>query len=75
MYSNLEAEMVRHGLTRKDLAAALGVRYATIVDKLKGRYGFTLNEAFEIKNKFFPKLSLEYLFTKQNSNISSPNKR
>jgi DNA-binding XRE family transcriptional regulator len=62
MYRNLEAEMIREGVTRKDLAEALGVRYATVIDKLKGRYSFTLDEAFIIRNKFFPHLSFEYLF-------------
>ena len=53
MYRNLEAEMAREGITRKDLAETLGVRYATIIDKMKGRYSFTLDEAFIIRNKFF----------------------
>ncbi|MCR2045524.1 helix-turn-helix transcriptional regulator [Anaerosalibacter massiliensis] len=65
MYKNLEAEMVRRGITRKDLAKSLDVRYATIIDKLKGRYSFTLDEAFKIKNKYFPTLSFEYLFETQ----------
>lgn len=62
MYRNLEAEMVRQGITRKDLAQLLDVRYATIIDKLKGKFSFTLDEAFKIKNSFFSNLSFEYLF-------------
>lgn len=62
MYRNLEAEMVREGITRKDLAELLDVRYATVVDKLKGKFSFTLDEAFKIKNGFFSDLSFEYLF-------------
>lgn len=62
MYKNLEAEMVREGVTRNDLAKTLGVRYATVIDKLKGRYSFTLDEAFIIRNKHFPHFSIEYLF-------------
>ncbi len=62
MYRNLEAEMAREGITRKDLAETLGVRYATIIDKMKGRYSFTLDEAFKIRNEYFPNLSFEYLF-------------
>ena len=57
--------MVREGVTRKNLAEALNVRYATIIDKLKGRYSFTLDEAFVIRNKFFPHLSFEYLFERK----------
>ena len=62
MYRNLEAEMAREGIDRKDLANLLNVRYATIIDKLKGRFSFTLDEAFIIKNNYFSELSFEYLF-------------
>lgn len=62
MYKNLEAEMAREGVMRKDLAELLNVRYATIIDKLKGRFNFTLDEAFKIRNEYFPHLSFEYLF-------------
>lgn len=62
MYRNLEAEMARNGITRKDISSFLNVRYATVVQKLSGKYRFKLDEAFTIKKKFFPELSLEYLF-------------
>lgn len=65
IYPNLEAEMARLGLKRKDLAAALGVRSATIYDKLNGKYQFTLNEAKIIKETFFPNLTLDYLFSSE----------
>ena len=62
VYKNLEAEMVRNGITRKDISSFLNVRYATVVQKLNGRYKFNLDEALIIKKNFFPELSLEYLF-------------
>ena len=62
MYRNLNAEIARNGLTKMDLAKYLGVRSATVYDKMKGKYSFTLDEAFRIKKKFFPDLELEYLF-------------
>lgn len=62
MYRNLEAEMAREGVTRKDFAELLDVRYATVIDKLKGKFSFTLDEAFKIRSEFFPTLSFEYLF-------------
>jgi hypothetical protein len=62
MYRNLEAEMVREGIKRKDISKLLKVRYATVVQKLNGRYKFNLDEAFKIKEQYFPKLSIEYLF-------------
>ena len=61
-YINLEAEMARKGLSKKDIAETLGVRTATVYDKLKGKHPFTLDEALKIKNKYFPAFTLEYLF-------------
>lgn len=62
MYRNLEAEMVRHNINRKDVSDFLNVRYATVIDKLSGKYQFKLDEALNIKRKLFPELSMEYLF-------------
>ena len=64
MYKNLEAEMVRKGVTRKDIAGILGLRYGTVVEKLSGKYEFKLKEAFAIKKEIFPNLNIEYLFEK-----------
>lgn len=64
MYRNLEAEMVRKGIKRKDISELLNVRYATVVQKLNGKYKFNLDEALIIKENCFPELSVEYLFEK-----------
>lgn len=68
MYRNLLAEMARHNVTRKDIAEALGVRYATIVEKINNKYDFTYSEALAIKNIFFKNYNLEYLF--ENKKVS-----
>lgn len=65
VFPNLEAEMARMGIQRKDLAEKLGVRTATISDKLNGKFPFTLDEVVAIKREFFPKFSLEYLFSNE----------
>ena len=65
MLRNLKAEMVRTGIKAKDIAEFLNVRDSTIYDKLNGHYVFSFNEALAIKQRFFPKYDLEYLFTKQ----------
>lgn len=65
MYRNLEAEMARNNVSRKDIANSLNVRYATIIDKLKGKYPIKLDEAIKIKNEFFPNFTVEYLFEKE----------
>lgn len=70
MYKNLEAEMARQGIKRGDLADLLDVRYATIIDKLKGRFSFTLDEAFQIRDSYFPELSFEYLFKTEEERIA-----
>ena len=61
-YANLEAEITRKGLSKKEIAETLGVRLATVYNKLKGKCPFTLDEAFKIRNKHFPDFALEYLF-------------
>ncbi|WP_428993679.1 XRE family transcriptional regulator [Brevibacillus choshinensis] len=61
-YKNLRAEMARQTITVGELAKLLGVRYATVSDKLNGRSRFFYDEASHIRRKFFPKCSLEYLF-------------
>ena len=62
MLNNLRAEMARKNITMMDLANLLGVRHATISDKINGKYRFYYEEALKIKNTFFPECSLEYLF-------------
>lgn len=72
VFPNLEAEMARSGVQRKDLAEKLGVRAATIYDKLNGKYPFTLDEASMIKEFFFPNFSLDYLFSKEAKRVGQP---
>ena len=64
MYKRLESEMVLHNVTRKDLADAIGVQYNTILLKLRGVYGFTLDEAFKIKEFLKTDLPLDELFAR-----------
>ena len=68
MLSNLIAEMARIGINRSDLAKATGLSYGTILKKVNGEYEFDMSEAKKIKQKFFPDLSLEYLFEKEDKN-------
>lgn len=70
MYRNLEAEMARNRLTRKDISNLLNVRYATVIEKLNGKYSFKLEEAFKIKQTFFPDLTVEYLFQLEKQNLN-----
>lgn len=64
LYKNLRAEMARNRLTMGDLAKALNVRRATVSDKINGKRRFYYEECLKIKKTFFPNLSIEYLFDK-----------
>ncbi|GAK08964.1 hypothetical protein JCM19038_2766 [Geomicrobium sp. JCM 19038] len=62
MRSNLKFEMKERNIKTKQLAEFLEVRYATVLDKINGHYDFSYKECVQIKRKFFPGMSMEYLF-------------
>lgn len=62
MFNNLNAEMARNGVTKKDIAKLLGVRYATVIDKTNGKSRFYYDEVLKIQKEFFPNCTIEYLF-------------
>lgn len=62
-YANLRAEMARKEITVKKLAEAMNKSVAKISKNINGYSGdFTISEAFQIKELFFPDLEIEYLF-------------
>lgn len=65
MYRNLKAEMARSGITMVDIAEYLDVRYATVNDKVNGKYRFYYDEAYAIKKRYFDDMTMEYLFEKK----------
>ena len=62
MYPNLEAEMTRNGIKNEDIAKAIDRDERTVRNKRSGATEFTFNEALAIRDKFFPSLTLEYIF-------------
>lgn len=64
-YPNLEAEMVRRGLGPEDLAETVGKSPDTIRNWLKGKGDFPIGKAFDVQSKYFPALSISYLFSPQ----------
>lgn len=72
MYSNLEAEMARKGINKLFIAEQMGMRYATLVDKLNGKYPLSFDQAYAIKKRFFPEYSLEYLFSSDHQQSHTP---
>lgn len=71
MYKNLRAEMARESITMVDISEFLNVRYATVNDKVNGKYRFYYDEALMIKKHFFPNCNLEYLFEKEEEEVES----
>ena len=60
MFPNLNAELARIGLKRKDYAARLGISERTAANKLCGKSEFTLSEIRGIAS-IFPGMSMDYL--------------
>lgn len=62
MLHNLEAEIVRKKLKRKEVADFIGISTRTLYDKINGVSQFSTKEAFSLQKEFFPECSLDYLF-------------
>lgn len=67
MYKNLLKEMEKRDVTRKDLAKFLNKRYATILDKLNGKYAFSCDEGIAIQRNFFADIDFIYLFERDDA--------
>ncbi len=64
MYPNLEAEMARVRMSRKQLAKKINKSPATLSQKMTGKIGIEIGEAFEIKRAIgCTNVSLDELFT------------
>lgn len=64
MYRNLAAEKARFGITNEQFARAIGKSRDTIDKKMSGGIEWRLREMLAIRDKFFPKCTLDYLFAK-----------
>ncbi|MDU1115291.1 MAG: helix-turn-helix transcriptional regulator [Clostridium butyricum] len=62
MYNNLEAELKRKKILRKDLAEGLNLTISTVSQKLNGKANLTLPEALAIKKFLKVDIPLEKLF-------------
>lgn len=71
MLNNLKAEMVRNGVSAMAIADAIGRTSRTVRDKIIGRCEFYISEAIAIRARFFPGMSLEYLFADDSRNQSA----
>ena len=62
MLKNLSAEMVRSGISTRDIAAVIGKTQRSAQDKVRGAFPFSMPEAIKIRDSLFPGMTLEYLF-------------
>jgi len=63
--NNLEAEMKRIGVSRSEIAECIDVSYRTIHSRFNGESEWLYIECIKIRDKFFPKLELDYLFASE----------
>lgn len=64
MYPNLKAEMARRNIGAYLIAGSIGLNISSFYRSLRGKRGFTLEEAIRIRDSFFPDFTLEQLFEK-----------
>lgn len=62
-YPNLVAEMARAKIKIKDLMVVTGKSRPAVSNNLNGRGCFSVDESLAIRNAYFPKLSMDYLFS------------
>lgn len=62
MLHNLEMEIVKKKLTRKEVARCAGISTRALYDKINGLSEFSTEEAFLLQKQLFPECSLDYLF-------------
>ena len=62
IFYNLEAEIIRAGLKKSQVASMAGLSPSAFSERLKGGRQFKLEEMETIKNAVNPELTLEYLF-------------
>ena len=61
--SNLEKEMRRIGIERKDVAELIGVTYRTVHDRFNGNSEWKYTDCVLIRDTYFPDKRLEDLFS------------
>lgn len=69
MYPEIDIELVKGKMTRKDLSIKTGIAYNSLLLKLTGKTIITLDESFAIKKALNSKLSIEKLFRKEAKSV------
>ena len=62
MYKNLLKEIKKYDISMSDMSKNLKIPQKILTARFSGKTEWTRKEMLDIKYKFFPNLSLEYLF-------------
>lgn len=62
-YLNMKLELRREGVSQKQVAEHLGMTPNNLNAKLNGRVAFTVQEVVEMRNRFMPDATLDYLLS------------
>lgn len=60
-FPNLEAEIAKHGISKKTIAESLNIKQKTLSEKFAGRLKFSLAEGLYL-HSLFPNVPIESLF-------------
>lgn len=63
----LRGEMAKRKVSIEDIATLLGIHRNSVANKLNGESSFSIEQAVMIQEKYFPDLSLKYLFSTEGS--------
>ena len=63
--NNLRGEMAKRRVSIEDIADLIGAHRNSVANKLNGESSFSIEQAFEIQETYFPDLDLKYLFKKE----------
>lgn len=62
-YMNMKLELRREGVSQKQVAEHLGMTTNNLNAKLNGRVAFTVQEVIEMRDRFMPDATLDYLLS------------
>lgn len=63
--SNLRAEMARKKISIEEMADFLDMHRNSVANKINGSSSFTIEESIKIQEKYFPEMTLKYLFSRE----------
>ena len=70
VYPNLAGEIAKRGIKKCVLAKEAGISDRVLRNKMAGKGSFSIQEAIEIKNKFFPDYTVDDLFRDRTAKVS-----